>query len=292
MNKLSICTILLMTISTSFNCHAGFKRFEAPIDEAEWQFSGNPTACTLSHVIPMYGNAHFSKVAGREEKLQFRLGYKRHQLLANKTAAVISVPPSWHPIRQSRELGEISLTKGPHIIKSEATASWRLLNELETGRFPTFYYQDFSEVQDQVSVALSTVGFKAEYGQFLDCLANLVPYKLNELTRMTLFFDFDKSGLRLPYQPKIQALAQFIKHDPSIDIIFINGYTDSRGSRGYNEKLAQKRINSVKNILQLEGVADNRFKTVAYGEKNPAASNRSAKGRAKNRRVVIRISQN
>ena len=292
MNRYLTATVSLIFFSASFTCSAGFKRFEATMDTSEWQFEGNPLTCSLSHSIPMYGDAEFKKIAGKGEKLLFQLGYKRHQLLSSKIASVKSIAPSWHPSRHGRDLGEVKLSNGAHIVKSQSTASWRLLNELETGRFPTFYYQDFNDARDQVAVALSTVGFKTEYEKFLDCLASLVPYKLNELTRMTLFFDFDKSTIRTPYQSKITALAEYIKHDPSIDIIFINGYTDSRGSRGYNEKLAQKRIDSVQKMLQLEGVSDDRFKTIAYGEKKPAASNRSAKGRAQNRRVIIQISQN
>ena len=86
-------------------------------------------------------------------------------------------------------------------------------------------------------------------------------------------------------------MAAYIKFDPSIEVVFINGYTDSKGSRYYNEKLANKRIQSVKKRLTLEGVDESRFKTTAFGEKNPAASNRNAKGRAQNRRVYIKIAQ-
>ncbi|TQV84884.1 flagellar protein MotY [Aliikangiella coralliicola] len=291
-------TILLKLIisasvtASSFCCYASFKAFEAPVDESRWIYDGTPLSCHLNHNIPSYGDAEFKKIAGKGEKLAFNLGYKRHQIAANKSASVRAIAPSWQPLQTSREMGEVNLQPGKYIISSQDIASWRLLNELEIGRFPTFFYQDFNQVQDQVSVALSSVGFQAEYDKFLDCLANLVPYKLKELTRLTLFFDFDKSFIRSPYRSKLQALAQYIKHDPSIEVVLISGYTDSKGSRGYNQKLSERRVNSVKTALSLVGVETERFKIRAYGEKNPAASNRTAKGRAKNRRVYIRIAQN
>lgn len=273
------------------SCTAAFKTFEAPISQSKWTFIGNPINCNLSHKIPFYGNAEFEKSAGKSQSLQFKLGYKRHHLSNKKIAVVRAIAPSWQPLQTSRQLGEVSLKSGKHIIKSQNIASWQLLNELEIGRFPTFFYQDFITIEDQVSVALSSVGFQFEYDKFLDCLSSLVPFKLNELSRMTFYFDFDKASLQSPDVDKLSALAAYIKFDPSIEIVIINGYTDSKGSRYYNNKLAERRIQSVKNILSLDGVDNNRFKTQAFGEKNPASSNRSAKGRAKNRRVYIRIAQ-
>ncbi len=270
---------------------AGFKRFEAPLDESRWNFAGNPLNCKLTHNIPLYGDAAFEKSAGRDTKLEFKLGYKRHQISPEKKATVRAIAPAWQPLRASRELGEVGLNAGKHIVKSQDMASWRLLNELETGRFPTFFYQDFNTLEDQVSVALSSVGFRAKYDDFLTCLSTLVPFELQELSKMTLYFDFAKSSVRKPYHSKLQALAAYIRFDPSIEVVFINGYTDNKGARGYNQKLSQRRIDSVRRMLSLEGVDNNRFRTLAFGEKKPAATNRNAKGRAQNRRVFIQIAQ-
>ena len=280
-----------LILIASFNAAASFKSFEAPLDESKWVFNGNPLNCQLSHNIPMYGDAKFEKNAGRDKNLEFKLGYKRHNIGKGKVATVRSIAPSWQPLQTSRQLGEVPLTSGHNIVNSQNMASWQLLNELEIGRFPTFFYQDFNQLEDQVSVSLSSVGFQFEYDKFLDCLTTLVTYELNELTKMTFYFDFDRAAIKTQYQSKLDALAAYIKFDPSIEVVFINGYTDSKGSRYYNEKLANKRIQSVKKRLTLEGVDESRFKTTAFGEKNPAASNRNAKGRAQNRRVYIKIAQ-
>ena len=288
---IKIALTALVTLA-SLNSAASYKVFEANIDQSSWTFQGNPLNCTLSHHIPLYGDAKFQKIAGKEEKLGFQLGYKRHTIVKNKIADVRALAPSWQPLLTSRELGQVELKPGKNIVVSQETASWRLLNELEIGRFPTFFYQDFNAIEDQVSVALSTVGFRQEYDKFLDCMANLVPFKINELSKMTLFFDFDRFSIRNPYKAKLDALAQYIKHDPAIEVVFMSGFTDSKGSRSYNQKLSQQRVESVKKLLQLNGVPDSRFKLNAFGEKQPVASNRTAKGRAKNRRVFIRLAQN
>lgn len=287
-----ILAILSLTFIFCSSTRASYKTYEAELGESDWQFSGNPLGCKLSHQVPFYGDAIFNKQAGKKQSLEFKLSYKRQPVNVVRVASIRSMAPSWLPQQRARDLGEVEIMKGHNIFQTTDTASWRLLNELEVGRFPTFRYQDFESVQDKVSVSLSAVGFKQPYDQFLDCLTTLVPYKLEELNQMTLRFDFDKHSIRASYHQKLQALAAYVRHDPNLEVVFIHGYTDSKGSRGYNHKLSEKRIASVQKILSLDGTDPAKFKTLAFGEKNPVASNRKAKGRALNRRVYIRVSQN
>lgn len=285
--KILIATSLIFFTSYS---QAGFKTYEAEIDESEWIFEGNLLTCNLQHKVPRYGNAVFKKQAGKKQDLVFGLSYRMHPVSAVKVASVQSLSPSWLPKQRSRNLGELPIKNGGNIFVTKNTATWKLLNELETGRFPTFNYQEFDSIEDQVSVSLSAVGFRKPYDQFLDCLSELVPFKLEELAQMTLRFDFDQHKIRSKYKDQLKALAAYIRYDPNLEVVVVNGYTDSKGSRGYNDKLAQRRIDSVKELLTLEGAALSRIKTLAYGEKNPVASNRKASGRALNRRVYIKVS--
>lgn len=77
-----------------------------------------------------------------------------------------------------------------------------------------------------------------------------------------------------------------IKGNPDADIT-IEGHTDSQGQRAYNMELGQKRAESVKSQLVARGVAADRIKTVGVGPDRPIADNKSAEGRANNRRVEI-----
>lgn len=284
-------TITFIALIAMLPASANYKVYEADLSESKWQFKGNPIGCELNHEVPYYGNATFKKESGKKQPLLFNLSYKRQPLTMVKVASVQSLSPSWLPKQRARNLGEVEIKQGKNIFQTTNTASWKLLNELEVGRFPTFRYQDFETIEDQVAVSLSSVGFKKPYDQFLSCLVSLVPYKLYEINKMTLHFDFAKHSLKKTYLDKLKALAQYVRYDPSIEVIIINGYTDSKGPKGYNLKLSERRVNTVKEMLSLDGTDPNRFKTKAFGEKNRAASNRSSNGRAKNRRVVIRVSQ-
>lgn len=69
----------------------------------------------------------------------------------------------------------------------------------------------------------------------------------------------------------------------------INGYTDSTGTREYNQKLSERRANSVKNFLESHGVSSGIVTAQGFGEDHPIAPNDTKEGRAANRRVTIRF---
>ena len=293
LTKISLFVLFASIVFASIvNVNASFKQYEAPLSESEWTFNGNPIGCNLTHEVPFYGEAKFKQTAGKNELLSFSLSYKRQPISFTKVASVKSLSADWFPGQSARNIGETDVLKGKHIFKAKDMGSWRLLNELEVGRFPTFQYQDFESRQDQVSVSLSTVGFKQPYDHFLNCSTSLVPHKLPELTKMTLHFDFDKDKVRPQNLEKLKSLAAYAKYSDNVDIVFINGYTDAKGSKSYNKKLSSRRIASVQKILSSYGAPENKFKPSSFGEKFPVATNRKPWGRAKNRRVYVKVMLN
>jgi OOP family OmpA-OmpF porin len=65
----------------------------------------------------------------------------------------------------------------------------------------------------------------------------------------------------------------------------IDGHTDNTGSASLNKALSLKRANAAKTYLEGRGVDGNRITTKGYGKDKPIATNKTAAGRAKNRRV-------
>lgn len=102
------------------------------------------------------------------------------------------------------------------------------------------------------------------------------------------FFDFDKSVLKPEGKAKLDDLVSKIQ-GINLEVIIAVGHTDSVGSDSYNQRLSVRRAEAVKAYLVSKGIEKNRVYTEGKGEKQPVADNRTAEGRAKNRRVEIEV---
>ena len=102
------------------------------------------------------------------------------------------------------------------------------------------------------------------------------------------FFDFDKSVLKPAGRAKLDDLVAKVK-GVNLEVIIAVGHTDSVGTDAYNQKLSVRRAEAVKAYLVTKGIERNRVYTEGKGEKQPIADNKTAEGRAKNRRVEIEV---
>jgi OOP family OmpA-OmpF porin len=102
------------------------------------------------------------------------------------------------------------------------------------------------------------------------------------------FFDFDKAVLKPEGKAKLDDLVEKVK-GINLEVIIAVGHTDSIGSDSYNQKLSVRRAEAVKAYLVSKGIEKNRVYTEGKGEKQPVADNKTAEGRAKNRRVEIEV---
>ena len=102
------------------------------------------------------------------------------------------------------------------------------------------------------------------------------------------FFDFDKSVLKPEGKAKLDDLASKVQNI-NLEVIIAVGHTDSVGSDAYNQKLSVRRAEAVKAYLVSKGIDKSRVYTEGKGEKQPVADNKTAAGRAKNRRVEIEV---
>lgn len=75
----------------------------------------------------------------------------------------------------------------------------------------------------------------------------------------------------------------------NLEVVIAVGHTDGVGSDEYNQKLSIRRAEAVKAYLVSKGIEANRVYTEGKGKKQPVADNKTAEGRAKNRRVEIEV---
>ena len=101
-------------------------------------------------------------------------------------------------------------------------------------------------------------------------------------------FDVASSTISPSFQKTLDDIAQSLKDYPD-SLIDVYGHTDSTGSDAYNQSLSERRAKSVSDYLAMRDVSSARIRWQGFGEQYPVASNDTAEGRAKNRRVEIKI---
>lgn len=101
-------------------------------------------------------------------------------------------------------------------------------------------------------------------------------------------FDVASYTLKPQFRTTLDQIAQNLSQYPN-SLIDVYGHTDSTGSGTYNQTLSENRASTVGNYLTTHGVAASRIRTQGFGETMPVASNDNEDGRAKNRRVEIKI---
>lgn len=99
-------------------------------------------------------------------------------------------------------------------------------------------------------------------------------------------FDFDKSVLRPDGRQSIDDAVGKLR-GVDLEMVIATGHTDSIGSDAYNQRLSERRAAAVKAYLESKGIPASKITTIGKGESQPVATNKTAEGRQKNRRVDI-----
>ncbi len=107
----------------------------------------------------------------------------------------------------------------------------------------------------------------------------------------TELFAINSAKLTPKADAVLARVAKNLNNFPETDATII-GYTSHTGPEQFNVKLSKERANAVMNYLISKGVNKNRLKAMGKGWNDPVASNATAKGRAKNRRVEIWVTAN
>ena len=118
-------------------------------------------------------------------------------------------------------------------------------------------------------------------------IAKEVIEKIN-IAAKNIFFATGSSKLLPKSFKSLNEVAALLAADESL-MIAIDGHTDSTGKREKNLTLSNDRANSVKAYLATKGVTDSRMTATGYGPDKPVATNKTAAGRAKNRRVEMTV---
>ena len=111
--------------------------------------------------------------------------------------------------------------------------------------------------------------------------------RLNDYGK-TILFNSGKSTFKDQTVPVLQSIVGILNEYPNSKFM-IEGHTDSDGSNALNQSLSENRAAAVKNYLIENGIATARLRSTGFGETKPISSNKTAKGKAENRRVEVTL---
>ena len=106
------------------------------------------------------------------------------------------------------------------------------------------------------------------------------------LAKRSVYFDFDKSLIKVDYQPLIEAHGRYLVEHNARQVR-IEGNCDERGGREYNLALGQRRADAVRERMELVGVVAARIETISLGKEKPKATGHDEAAWAENRRADL-----
>jgi peptidoglycan-associated lipoprotein len=104
-----------------------------------------------------------------------------------------------------------------------------------------------------------------------------------------IYFDFDSSELRPEDADTVTRHAMQLANNPQLSVR-LEGHADERGSREYNIGLGERRSQTVRRMLLIQGASASQISTVSFGEERPVAFGSTEEAYSQNRRVEFKYS--
>lgn len=260
--------------------------FQAAVDETEWRLTPSIFECIFVQPIPDYGEAVFYHEAG--EDLMFHLKVKKNLMGAGRAALHIE-PPHWKPSHIGEDLGLIEIKRSSHPLKVDPIRANKMMQGLLKGMHPTITRKAYYDEAEPIRVAVSAANFKSFYKDYLGCVTGLLPVNYRQVAKSRVFFASGQKGLDAKSKKKLDLIILYVKADPRVNAIYVDGHSDSGGRRYHNRRLSEDRANKVSDYLVKKGVDGGMITTRYHGERYPVASNKTRAGRNLNRRVTVRL---
>ncbi|WP_457968058.1 OmpA family protein [Pseudomonas sp. R4-84] len=258
--------------------------FQTRLESIEWTVEGDKFECRLSQPITDFGSGEFVRKAG--EQATFRLK-AYNPMLGGGSATLLAAAAPWQPGRGDINLGSVRIGSGDVLFNSSQVQAGRLISGLMEGRSPVVRRNtDDGRVSE---VRLLPVRFNKAFSDYQGCVAKLLPKNFEQIKQTQI--GFPGEGIELDAQAKaqLQVMLDFIKADPSVNHVELDGHSDNSGNRLTNRELSRRRALAVQDFFKANGFQESQFTVRFHGERYPLVPNTNAANRAKNRRVLVKL---
>lgn len=260
--------------------------FQTRMENVAWAVEGDKFECRLSQRVDGYGEAMFVRRAG--ERPVFEL-IAPSSLMRPGPAQLYNDAPPWKPGTRAQLLGQGTINTGPKALRLPYQQAGQMLAGLAQGLQPTIQRSSISDMGQQVTVVVSSVGYQRAWEDFQACADGLLPMNIDQVSNTPIGFPSGGSELDANARRVLDVALEYINADPQISRIQLDGHSDSVGDRLSNRALSRQRMLAVSAYLTERGVDEELIISRFHGDRYPLVSNATAAGREKNRRVSLRL---
>ncbi|MCE0461890.1 MULTISPECIES: flagellar protein MotY [Pseudomonas] len=260
--------------------------FQTRLESIEWTVEGDKFECRLSQPITDFGSGEFVRRAG--EQATFRLKVY-NPMLGGGSATLLAAAAPWQPGRGDINLGSVRLGSGDVLFNSSQVQAGRLISGLMEGRSPVVRRN--TEDGRVSEVRLLPVRFNKAFSDYQGCVAKLLPKNFEQIKQTQIGFPGEEVELDARAKAQLQVMLDFIKADPSVNHVELDGHSDNSGNRLTNRELSRRRALAVQEFFKANGFQESQITVRFHGERYPLVPNTNAANRAKNRRVVVQLSR-
>ncbi|WP_458377078.1 flagellar protein MotY [Pseudomonas fluorescens] len=260
--------------------------FQTRLESIEWTVEGDKFECRLIQPITDFGSGEFVRRAG--EQATFRLK-AYNSMVGGGSATLLAAAAPWQPGRGDINLGSVRIGRGNVLFNSSQVQAGRLISGLMDGRSPVVRH---SSGDGRVSeVRLLPVKFSKAFNDYQGCVAKLLPKNFEQVKQTQIGFPGDGLDLDAQAKSQLQVMLEFMKADPTVNHIELDGHSDNSGNRLTNRDLSRRRALAVMEFFKANGVQESQITVRFHGERYPLAPNTNAANRAKNRRVNVHLAR-
>lgn len=279
----------ILFLTTMWLCQplwAGYQFYKAEPEDAEWYVESSPLACRMIHDIPAYGEAVFFRKIKSE--LAFTVNVKKAAKKPDN-AHLRSLPPEWKHFSFTKDFGLIPVVEGNSPFYLSHSWASKMIVELKEGMDLHLNYRDLFDGQDEIDVRVSALNFSIAWDEFQGCERGLLKQGFTDVKQAVFLYSRGQTAVSREAMRELDRMIKYMKADPSVRRVRIDGYTDSKGLQRVTIKTARARANAVKAYFRSKGIKSSRISTYGHGELEGKFTNRTETGRKKNRRVEVKL---
>ena len=255
-------------------------------EASAWKTTAGPFVCRLTHEIPQYGVGVFERKSRQTETFSLQQGTPK---LALGVVTVAAVPPPWRADLGQQPLAQIQAVAGKKPVNLNAAQAAALTTQLNNGMRIMFSGSQQNGGVQGVFITLEPNKFAAAYKKYTQCVANLIPYRFQQLARVLLSYPAQATALSSSAKTELDKIARYAKADAKVLGIIVDAHAEQLEDEQAAVDASKQQAEWVTQYLVSKGIKAEQITTRWHGDEFPIATNSNDAGRAKNRRVTLRL---